>query len=208
MQGKKHTLLDIFTTRDIPNVNVRRMAGNDLPSIWLTIPPEADYGGSSIKMEGGLEDEEARKAAAECGSSNLGEDAAILADMSSLNSKIAGYAMSGLEPLYYTEYVMGMFSYYTVNRDLNGREIANPESISRASLKENAIYRAEVEYILWGSPNVRSNINKTKAILFASNFVFNMSFALTNKTLRRQAKLITLFSRSARLPKRRFGAPF
>lgn len=193
MQGKKHTLMDIFTTRDIPNVNVRKMSGNDLPSIWLTIPTEADYGGSSIKIEGGLEDEEARKAAAECGSSNLGEDAAILADMASLNSKIAGKAMSALEPLYYTEYIMGMFSYYTVNRNLNGNEIVNPQSISRASLKENAIYRAEVEYILWGSPNVRSNINKTKAILFASNFVFNMSFALTNKTLRRQAKLITLF---------------
>ncbi len=193
LKGKKHTLADIFTTRDIPAVNVRNMAGNDIPSVWLTLPPEADYGGSSIKMEGGLEDEEARKKAAECGSSNLGEDAAVLEDMSSLNSKLAGFAMGALEPLYYTEYIMGMFSYYTVNRNTEGREIADPQSISRASLKENAIYRAEVEYILWGSPNVRSNINKTKAILFASNFVFNMSFALTNRTLKGQARLITAF---------------
>lgn len=193
LEGKKHTLADVFTTRDIPAVNVRNMAGNDLPSIWLTLPPEADYEGSSIEMEGGLEDEESRKEVVESGSNNLNEDTAVLEDMSSLNSKLAGFSMKALEPLYYTEYVMGMFSYYTVNRNRDGSEIANPQSISRASLKENAIYRAEVEYILWGSPNVRSNINKTKAILFASNFVFNMSFALTNRTLRTQAKMLTAF---------------
>jgi len=61
-----------------------------------------------------------------------------------------------------------------------------------AKLKEDALYRAEVEYILWGSPDAMSNVNKTKAIIFAANFVFNMSFAFTDSTLGAQARNIAL----------------
>lgn len=192
LNEKKNKLTDLLTTGDIPADNVRTIAGNDLPSVWLGIAPEGDYGGGSIEAEGSLDDKEARKKAAESGSKNLNEDNATLTQMSTLGSQMAGVGEDIIEPLYFTEYVMDMFSYYTVNRDRNGNEIS-PQSLSRASLEGNAIYRAEVEYILWGSPNVRSNINKTKAIIFAANFVFNMCFAFTDSKLTSQARTIASF---------------
>lgn len=193
LNEKKNKLADLLTTRDIPADNVRSIAGNELPSVWLGIAPEGDYEGDSLKAEGSLDDKDTRKKAAESGSDNLNEDNATLTQMSSLSSKMAGIGEAVIEPLYFTEYVMDMFSFYTVNRNRDGSEIASPQSLSRASLKENAIYRAEVEYILWGSPNVRSNVNKTKAIIFAANFVFNMCFAFTDSTLNSQARTIASF---------------
>lgn len=191
--SKKTKLGKLLSTNDIPNDNVKSIANNELPSIWLNMPSEVEYTGDSLQVEGNLDDEDARKQAADSGSGNLNEDNEEMEQMASLNSKIAGFAEDVLEPLYCTEYVLGMFSHYTVNKNRDGSEIENPLSLSRASLKENAIYRAEVEYILWGSPKIRSNVNKTKAILFAANFVFNMSFAFTNRTLNNQARIIASF---------------
>lgn len=190
---KKDQLTNLLTTQDISDDNVRTIAGNDLPSVWLGISPEGDYGDNSIQAEGSLDDKDTRKKAADSGNENLNQDNATLTQMSTLGSKIGGFAEAAVEPLYCTEYVMDMFSYYTVNRNRDGSEIAEPQSLSRASLKENAIYRAEVEYILWGSPNVRSNVNKTKAIVFAANYVFNMCFAFTNDNMNRQARTIAGF---------------
>lgn len=190
LNTKKNKLTQLFTTPGVDEANIRDIAGNDLPSVWLGIAPEGDYAGDSIQTEGSLDDKNSRKKAAESGSNNLNQDNATLTQMSSLSSRMAGFAEDAIEPLYYTEYVMDMFSYYTVNRERDGSEIADPESLSRAALKGNAIYRAEVEYVLWGSPNVTSNISKTKAIIFAANYVFNMSFAFTDSTLNSQARTI------------------
>lgn len=190
---KKDQLTNLLTTQDINDDNVRTIAGNDLPSVWLGISPAGDYGGDSIQTEGSLDDKNTRKKAADSGSANLNQDNATLTQMSTLGSKMGGFAEAAVEPLYCTEYVMDMFSYYTVNKERNGSEIRDPESLSRASLKGNAIYRAEVEYILWGSPNVRSNINKTKAVIFAANYVFNMCFAFTDSDMNRQARTIAAF---------------
>lgn len=88
---------------------------------------------------------------------------------------------------------MGMFSHYTTNRERDGSEISDPESLSRAKLNQDALYRAEIEYILWGDPGTRNNVKKTKAIVFAVNFVFNMSFAFTNVELGNQARTIAAF---------------
>lgn len=188
--GQLNTL---FTTSDlgaVGDLNVRGIGGNDLPSVWLGIAAEGDYAGAAVQAEGSLDDKASRKKAAESGSANLNKENASLSQMASLGSMMGRAAESVLEPLYCTEYVMGMFSYYTVNRERDGSLVEDPQSLSRAALKDNALYRAEVEYILWGSPNVKSNINKTKAILFAANFVFNMSFAFTNSKLGNQARTI------------------
>ncbi len=190
LKEKKTELENLLTSQDIADENVRSIGGNELPTVWLGVAPGADYAGSSVKAEGSLEDKGSRKKASESGSNNLNQDNAAMEEMSSLGAKMAGVGEAVLEPLYCTEYVMGMFSYYTVNRERDGNEIGDPESLSRAAMKENAIYRAEVEYILWGSPNARSNVNKTKAIIFAANYVFNMSFAFTDGTLNRQARTI------------------
>lgn len=190
LEKKGEALKTLLISDDIPKQNLREIAGDSLPSVWLGIAPEMDCEEEPVKAEGSLEDKKSRKKAAESGSDHLNQDNAPISGMSSLASQIAGVGEAVIEPLYCTEYVMDMFSYYTVNRERDGNEISEPESLSRARLSQNALYRAEVEYILWGSPNARNNVTRTKAIIFAANFVFNMCFAFTNRTLGKQARNI------------------
>lgn len=190
---KKEELDRLLTCEDIPDENVDSIAGGRLPTAWLgirTVPGTED---NAIQAQGSLEDKQSRKEAAESGSGNLNQDNATLTQMSSLGSKMAGIGEAVIEPLYCTEYVMGMFSHYTTNRGRDGSEISDPESLSRAKLNQDALYRAEIEYILWGNPGTRNNVKKTKAIVFAVNFVFNMSFAFTNAELGNQARTIAAF---------------
>lgn len=190
---KKDELDNLLTCKDIPDENVGSIAGGDIPTVWLGISTVPGLEEKSVEAQGSLEDKKSRKKAAESGSDNLNQDNATLAQMSSLGSMMAGAAEDVIEPLYYTEYVMGMFSHNTTNRNRDGSENGDPESLSRAKLKEDALYRAEIEYILWGDPSTRNNVKKTKALVFAANFVFNMSFAFTDKTLNRQAREIAAF---------------
>lgn len=190
LETKKQDLERLLTCDDIEDINVIDLSGGDLPSVWLGFSAAPGYGADTVETQGGLEDKGTRKKAAESGSGNLNQDNATLAEMSSLSAKIGRAADKVVEPLYYTEYVIGMFSHYTTNRERDGSEIDDPESLSMAKLKEDALYRAEIEYILWGAPGTRDNVKKTKAIVFAANFVFNMSFAFTNATLGRQARNI------------------
>lgn len=190
---KKEELDRLLTCEDIPDENVDSIAGGRLPTAWLgirTVPGTED---NAIQAQGSLEDKQSRKKAAESGSDNLNQDNATLTQMSSLGSLMAGVGEDVIEPLYCTEYVMGMFSQYTTNRERDGSEISDPESLSRAKLNQDALYRAEIEYILWGDPGTRNNVKKTKAIVFAVNFVFNMSFAFTNVELGNQARTIAAF---------------
>ncbi len=191
---KKEELDRLLTCEDIPDENVDSIAGGRLPTAWLgirTVPGTED---NAIQAQGSLEDKQSRKKAAESGSDNLNQDNATLTQMSSLGSLMAGVGEDVIEPLYCTEYVMGMFSHYTTNRERDGSEISDPESLSRAKLNQDALYRAEIEYILWGDPGTRNNVKKTKAIVFAVNFVFNMSFAFTNSTLGKQARMASASS--------------
>ncbi len=193
LDEKKKALEELLTSDDIADQNVRTIAGDALPSVWLGIAEGESYNQESVKAQGSLEDKESRKEAAESGSDNLNQDNAALTEISGLSGKIAGVGEDVAEPLFLTEYVIDMFSHYTIDHNRDGSANSDPESLSRAKLKDNAIYRAEVEYILWGSSDVRSNVNITKAIIFAANFVFNMSFAFTNSTLGKQARTIAAF---------------
>lgn len=190
---KKDELDRLLTCEDIPDENVDSIAGGRLPTQWLGIRTAPGTEEKPVQAQGSLEDKKSRKKAAESGSDNLNQDNATLTQMSSLGSWMAGAAEDVIEPLYCTEYVMGMFSHYTTNRGRDGSEISDPESLSRAKLNQDALYRAEIEYILWGNPSTRNNVKKTKAIVFAVNFVFNMSFAFTNAELGNQARTIAAF---------------
>lgn len=190
---KKEELDRLLTCEDIPDENVDSIAGGRLPTQWLGIRTAPGTEDNAIQAQGSLEDKQSRKKAAESGSDNLNQDNATLTQMSSLGSLMAGVGEAVIEPLYCTEYVMGMFSHYTTNRERDGSEIRDPESLSRAKLNQDALYRAEIEYILWGDPGTRNNVKKTKAIVFAVNFVFNMSFAFTNAELGNQARTIAAF---------------
>lgn len=104
-----------------------------------------------------------------------------------------------IEPLYITEYIMNMYSYYTIDKTGNKKSDGTWEtkseekilSLSDYKLYEDLIYRAEAEYILWGNKeNVAENVNTTKAVIFAIQFVGNLMYALTQPVVTKGAKQI------------------
>ena len=166
----------------------------DLPSGWIKNGKNSgageEYGGTpfggsgeSITIDGGL-DENKRENAYDSGSGHLNKDNAGISEMSGLPKLLAKAGETVAEPLIMTEYVMEMFSYYTCGKNKDGTEIENPVSFTGDEFKERELYRAEIEYILWGRPELRDNVTITKAILFAVNMIFNLSFAFTDPTIR------------------------
>lgn len=181
---------------------------SELPSYWIKYGKDSESGeangdpffeeedsfdGSrdeeSIAIDGGL-DESKREDSYESGSSHLNKDSAGIGEISSLPTLLLDAGETVAEPLIMTEYVMEMFSYYTCDVDTEGTKIENPVSLTEDELKEHALYRAEIEYILWGRPELRDNVTITKSIIFAANMIFNLSFAFTNKTIINDAKLV------------------
>ena len=188
LDEKLEKLEELLTSSDLEDINVWELGRNDLPSIWLGVSAgNADY--EKVETEGGLDNSGSRKKMADSGSTNLNKDNASISDMSNLGDMLAQAGEAVAEPLILTEYVCGMFSHYTSGMDSSGKELtSSPLSISRSELSDNALYRAEIEYILWGNQNIRSNIGATKAIIFAINLIFNMSFAFTNREIKADAR--------------------
>lgn len=94
----------------------------------------------------------------------------------------------GLANLYVAEYAMQMFSYYTVDKKFADGTVTDiPEdeviSLSGYKLKDNAGYKGEVEYILWGNPKLATNIKSTVAMIFGIRLLLNSFFAFTDKVL-------------------------
>lgn len=123
------------------------------------------------------------------------EEAASLGDAINQSIKFA-------EPVYLTEYIMNMYSYYTI--DKTGQRTSDGKwgtkaqkdllSLSDYALYEDVIYRAEVEYILWGNrTDVSENVGTTKAVIFAIQFIGNLSYALTQKIVTDGAKELGSF---------------
>lgn len=188
LADKLEKLEELLTSSDLEDINVWELGKNDLPSIWLGVSAgNADY--EKVETEGGLDNSGSRKKMADSGSANLNKDNASISDMSNLGDMLAQAGEAVAEPLILTEYVCGMFSHYTSNRDSSGKELTSPSlSISRSELSDNALYRAEIEYILWGNQDIRSNVGATKAIIFAINLIFNMSFTFTNREIKADAR--------------------
>lgn len=178
---------------------------NNLPSGWIENGKNSsmdeeeammeDFDGLQDKPEidGGLGDKDTREKSFQSGDDNLNKENAGISSISSLPDLLNQAGESMIEPLIMTEYVMGMFSHYTSNRDLDGNTLEGdngPESITGDKLEEHANYRAEIEYILWGLPEARDNVTITKSIIFTVNMVFNLSFAFTNGKIKADAKKI------------------
>lgn len=90
----------------------------------------------------------------------------------------------GAENLYIAEYVMQMFSYYTVDMK-DGQSVPEKEIIglSGYELSKHKPYRAEGEYILWGKSDSRTNVLNTVMMIFGIRMLFNSFFAFTNKEI-------------------------
>lgn len=196
LSEKVKKLGELLLSSDLEELDVLDAGKNDIPSVWLGMvevtEAEEDEDGNEGKIStaGGMKNEGKRKEMSNSGSDNLNKDNASISDMSKLGDMVAQAGEAVVEPLFLTEYVMGMFSHNTSDKDEKGQEITEPKSLSKDDLKSHALYRAEIEYILWGDSNIRDNVGATKAIIFAVNMIFNMSFAFTNRDIRTDAQTI------------------
>lgn len=100
---------------------------------------------------------------------------------SELLDSLSGVLEKGIEKICIMEYGMQMFSYYTVDKDDDGNEINDVRSISDRNLKNDALYKSEVEYMLWGKQNAKQNVQNTKLLLYGIRALFNFIYAFSDK---------------------------
>lgn len=175
--------MTLFLSDDVTDTNIYDLG--ELPSNWLALVGSSEDA-SRTDIAGNMSDKKGRKEVSESAQNALNTNNSTLSVLSGLADAI----QNGAEAVYMTEYVLGMLSYYTVNIDQDGNVLENPLSLSRDELKEHQIYRAEVEYVIWGAPNARDNVTRTKAMIFAIQFVCNALFAFTNSTLKQDATMV------------------
>ncbi len=186
LSGTLQEYLTLFSSEDVDNVNLQEISGGNLPTNWLS-SAAAQAESAAVNIEGGMSDKNQRK--------NISDNAVNAMNSSNVSwdllSALANKIHRGVEAVYMTEYIMGMFSHYAVIWDGEGKKIDNPLSLSNDSLTNHQIKNAEIEYIIWGDPDVRDNVTKTKAMIFAVQFVCNTIFAFTNHELTSDATFIS-----------------
>lgn len=96
---------------------------------------------------------------------------------------------NNIENLYVAEYAMQMFSHYTCDKKMQSnkelRELTESENISLSGYKlpSNKAYKSEIEYILWGNKQAKTNIQSTVMMLFGVRLLFNSIHAFTDKDI-------------------------
>ncbi len=92
---------------------------------------------------------------------------------------VGNLLVKGRDKLYISEYATQMFSYYTVDKPKSKKEVE--ETLSGYTLTEahNYMYKAEVEYILWGNPSGKADVEYTLATIFGIRFLLNSLYAFT-----------------------------
>ncbi len=78
------------------------------------------------------------------------------------------------DTLYISEYMTEMFSYYTIDKK------ESQVTLSGKDVNTNPFYKSEVEYILCGMDTPQANIDAMKSKLFATRFVLNLLYAMTD----------------------------
>lgn len=104
----------------------------------------------------------------------------------------------GVENLYIAEYAMQMFTYYTVDKQVNAShtiDTLSGENLTSLSgylltADKHKAYKAETEYILWGKSSSKQNVQATVAVIYGIRLLFNTFFALTNHSINEKAELI------------------
>lgn len=170
-----HTLEDInWNAKTLPSVKLSQSYG------------EGSNNGNYV-LSGGGTDKNGRKEAMEDTKESLGQ-------MSSFLDTLSEILEAALENIYITEYGMQMFSYYTVDKDANGNALSADKirSLSNDDLREHAMYKAEVEYMLWGQKNVQKNVQNTRLLLYGIRFLFNIFYTFTDSTVSKCVKPLAL----------------
>lgn len=114
-------------------------------------------------------------------------------EASNFLTKLDNILTEGISNLYVAEYAMQMFSYYTVDKQLQGNgtvktlDKENVISLSGYKMADRKAYKAEVEYILWGNEKSQTNIRNTVMTIFGIRLLLNSIFAFTNAEIRNAA---------------------
>lgn len=84
----------------------------------------------------------------------------------------------GRDKMYISEYATEMFSYYTVDKP-DGKTAEKTLSGYPFSEDRNYLYKAEVEYILWGNADPKADVRNTLTTIFGIRFLLNTLYAFT-----------------------------
>lgn len=119
----------------------------------------------------------------------------VLSNMSditgSLTSGIEKALTGGRDNFYVLDYALNMFSWYTQEAEVakeaqeKGGEAEPIETATGVPINasNNKIYKAEVEYILYGKDTAKQNVDSALTQIFALRFVCNSVYALTNSEI-------------------------
>lgn len=104
-------------------------------------------------------------------------------------------AEAGRDNLYVVDYDFGMFSFYTqeaeykVNNKIDKGTALKPGQLQTMTginidATNNAMYKSEIEYILYGHSSPTDNVNNAKQNIFIIRFIANAGYALTNAEIK------------------------
>lgn len=187
-------LWELFTTSDITS-----SMGDNVPTSWLSqqgISSGQEGTFSETNMD--VSDKDNRKSLTDAFTSTDQADSEM-AQLATIGGYLNAKSADVMENLYLTEYMLDMFSNYTSNKTYEAQgagmkyvTIADPKSLSGVSLKDNQLYRAEAEYIIWGHKDAATNVRIAKSLMFAIQLTGNMISGLTNSELGLQCSEIAL----------------
>lgn len=157
-----------------------------IPSVWLSQSGSNSPSGDMAGLDG-----ENNKKLSSSSQNSIKASAAFL---EGLNSIVEG----SIENLYLAEYGIQMFSYYTVDKNRDGTDKKAEEIVSLSGFQfcndSTALYKSEVEYLLWGNQDAGKNVQNTKMTLFGIRYLLNCIYAFTDHTLCAQADAIAACS--------------
>lgn len=115
----------------------------------------------------------------------------VMNSASSFLDGLSNIAEGSIENLYLAEYGIQMFSYYTIDKNRDGTDKNADDIVSLSGFKfcndSTAMYKSEVEYLLWGSREAGNNVMYTKMTIFGIRFMMNCIYAFTDSELVGQA---------------------
>lgn len=152
-------------------------SGKPLPSVVLSQLGGDGEDNDKYVMSGADVDRNGRREAIANAKNSMSGMASFLDDLQRILE-------DGIENIYIMEYGIQMFSYYTVDKDENGNTITGEiTSISDDDLTDNAMYKSEVEYMLWGNQDVKKNVNNTRLLLYGIRMIFNMIYSFSDNDI-------------------------
>lgn len=133
-------------------------------------------------------------------SASLPSSGNLFTDLDSMSSQLR-------DNLYITDYVMSMFSYTTIESEFKDKNHSSEEDkieLKSLTLRDinadnNRLYPSEVEYIIFGNANSKTNYTLACTSVYAVRFLFNMIYAFTSSELKTEALPIAIAASAATL---------